>query len=120
MISERLKQERKSLTALARTRVLSDPLGYVSEQKMRLDLVQQRLLSVSQNVLGRQRQRFAMCAAKLDAMSPLKVLGRGYSVVKNQEGRLVRSVKQIQAGQNLNIQFEDGQAKALIQEVNHE
>ena len=120
LMTERLKQERKTLTALARTRVLSDPLGYVSEQKMRLDLAQQRLLGVSQHILGRQRQRFAMLTAKLDAMSPLKVLGRGYSVVKNEEGRLVRSVKQIQVGQMLKIQFEDGQGKALVQEVDHE
>ena len=119
-MNERLKKERKTLMALAKTRVLSDPLGYVSEQKMRLDLVQQRLISVSQYSVGRQRQRFAMLTAKLDAMSPLKVLGRGYSVIKNQEGRLVRSVKQLSPGQSLQLRFEDGQAGVIVQEVNYD
>ncbi len=120
LITERLKQERKTLTALAKTRVLSDPLGYVSEQKMRLDLTQQKLLSISQHRLGRYRQHFAMLTAKLDAMSPLKVLGRGYSMVKNQEGELIRSVHRLQTGQSICLRMADGQAQALVQEVEHD
>jgi exodeoxyribonuclease VII large subunit len=120
LITERLKQERGRLNTISKTRVLSDPMGYVSERRMHLDLLQERMLSLSRYKLSKYQERFTMLTAKLDAMSPLKVLSRGYTVTMNSQGQLLRSVKGLSPGQSMTVRFEDGQATTLIQEVSHE
>ena len=120
LITERLKQECGRLNTISKTRVLSDPMGYVSERRMHLDLLQERILSLSRYKLSKYQERFTMLTAKLDAMSPLKVLSRGYTVTMNSQGQLLRSVKGLSPGQSMTVRFEDGQATTLIQEVSHE
>ena len=84
---------------------------------MRLDLAQQRLLCVSQHILGRQRQRFAMLTAKLDAMSPLKVLTRGYAMAQQEDGGLIRNIGDVASGDTVSISLADGSFTATVNEV---
>ena len=58
--------------------------------------------------LSAQKQRYIQNVAKLDAMSPLKVLTRGYAMAENETGALVRSIRQVETGDKLNIRFGDG------------
>lgn len=60
--------------------------------------------------------KFAALCSSLDALSPLKVLARGYSIVKN-NGKIVSSVDDVKIGDNISIDFTDGTAKAVITEV---
>ena len=53
-------------------------------------------------------------AGKLDAMSPLKVITRGYSVVRNDDGKVIRSVHETGIGQNLTITLSDGAVKTQV------
>ena len=57
------------------------------------------------------------CAAKLDAMSPLKVLTRGYSLTTTQNGQVLHSVKDASEGQRINVRLSDGAFSALITDV---
>ena len=117
LMTRRLRQERQKVDALARTRSLQDPLAYLNDRRLRLDYTQQRLAAGAQNIVSRRRERFVHLAAKLDAMSPLRVLGRGYTLVQNQEKRIIKSVKDISAGDTVTIGLADGTADAVIQEV---
>lgn len=67
---------RQRLDNLASKRVMRDQLAYVQDKRMELAHLQQRLGDLSGALLSRRRQRFSALAAALDAMSPLKVLGR--------------------------------------------
>ena len=60
------------------------------------------------------QQRYIQNVAKLDAMSPLKVLTRGYAMAQNEAGELVRSVHQVQTGDSLTIRFADGAVTASV------
>jgi exodeoxyribonuclease VII large subunit len=71
---------RQKLETLAEKRVMTDQLAYVQDKRMELIHVQQRLGDLGGVLLSRKRQRFGELAAGLDAMSPLKVLGRGYAM----------------------------------------
>ena len=68
----------------------------------------------------RKKQRFIACTAKLDAMSPLKVLTRGYSIVNNDDGTILRSVSQTAPGKKIRVTLSDGRVDAVVSEIKEE
>ena len=117
LMTRRLHHERQRVDALARSRSLRDPCAYLNDRRLRLDYTQQRLAAAARNAVGQRREHFVRLAAKLDAMSPLRVLGRGYTLVQNDKKRVIKSVKDISAGDAVTISLADGSADAVIQEV---
>ena len=117
LISKRLKQERQKVGALAASRSLKSPMNYLNDRRLQLDYIHRRLAAASSGMLGRQRERFVRLTAKLDAMSPLKVLSRGYSMALSSEGNVIKSVKHVKPGDCLTVRFSDGKAEACVQEV---
>ena len=83
---------------------------------MALVHLQQRLGDLAGAQLGRKRQRFSALAAALDAMSPLKVLGRGYSIARNENGTLIASVKDAAPGERLELRLSDGSLACRVEE----
>ena len=75
---------------------------------MELDRLQGRLISVSEGWLAFRRQQFGQTAAALDAMSPLKVLARGYAVATNEKGKIIRSTSDVVNGDALQLRVTDG------------
>lgn len=117
LMQKRLKQERQSVSALASSRCLRSPLNYINDRRLQLDYTHRRLGAASNGLVSTNRERFVHLAAKLDAMSPLKVLGRGYSVTLDENGKLVKSVKAVACGDRLQIKMSDGTVSAQVQEV---
>lgn len=117
LMQKRLKQERQSVSALASSRCLRSPLNYINDRRLQLDYTHRRLGAASNRLVSTNRERFVHLAAKLDAMSPLKVLGRGYSVTLDENGKLVKSVKSVACGDRLQIKMSDGTVSAQVQEV---
>lgn len=117
LMQKKLKQERQAVSALAAARSLRSPINYLNDQRLRLDYTHRRLGAASTKLLNKNREQFVRLTAKLDAMSPLKVLGRGYSVTLNEKGQLVKSVKAVKSGESLTVQMSDGKLTAQIQEV---
>ena len=75
---------------------------------MQLDSVQQRMGLTAHRQLGARQQRFAALAASLDALSPLKVLGRGYAMAQTSDGTVLRSSGQVQEGDRIHVQLGQG------------
>ena len=103
-----LKSARQHLSVLAASPALQSPTGYLQQKEKQLEYLKNRLIAAQNRNLAAKQQRYIQNVAKLDAMSPLKVLTRGYAMAENEEGQLVRSVHQIQTGDKLNIRFADG------------
>lgn len=118
-MERRLKLSRQQLDALSGRRVLQSPMHYIEDRRLMLDQVQDRLILAAQHHLERKRRNFSALAAALDAMSPLKVLARGYSVVK-QQGHVVKSMEQLAVGQQVQLCLSDGSALARIEELKKE
>jgi exodeoxyribonuclease VII large subunit len=81
----------------------------------RLDALTQTLDRAIEQRIGRARHRLAVAAGKLEMLSPLSVLGRGYAIVKDEQGRLVPRAAGLQSGQALTLRFEDGEAACRVQ-----
>ena len=75
------------------------------------------MLAAQNQSINRQRQQFLTYTAKLDALSPLKVLTRGYAMVQTGEGNVLRSVKQAEAGDSVHITLNDGSLSATVTHV---
>ena len=111
---DRLKER---LSSLESKRVLSDPSVYIDNRRIELDHGRDRLISAQERALSAKRQRYVRLAASLDAMSPLRVLSRGYAIAAKTNGEPVRSVKGLEAGEHLFLRLADGSADCLVQSV---
>ena len=74
----------RRLQELQRKRVLADPMAFLQDRSMQLDFTQEKLVTAVERVLERYTHRFTHAAASLDAMSPLRVLRRGYCVAQKE------------------------------------
>lgn len=117
LMQKRLKAERQHVAVLAGSRSLRDPMNYLNDRRMLTDYLQRRLNAAAQREVSASRERFVRLTAKLDAMSPLKVLGRGYSFARDERGSVVRSVHQLALGETLRLEFADGCANAQITDL---
>lgn len=117
-VERSIRERRKRLEELGSRRVMRSPTGFIDQRRLELDSIRLRLDSAATRKLGRERQQFAALAAKLDALSPLKVLGRGYSIALDSEGRAVKEAGQLRPGDRLSLRLAKGEADCLVESVN--
>ena len=106
--SMRLEQARRRLDYLKNTRVLRDPRAPIDDRRMLLDRRQEQLSSQMRKLLAADQTRLARLAASLDALSPLKVLGRGYAIARTDGDEVVTSVQQVELGDGVRLRLTDG------------
>ena len=116
-LKRQLKTCRQHLNTLAASPSLQSPYEYLQQRRNVLKLCETKLISAQNNHLYRNRNRLIADAAKLDAMSPLKVLSRGYSMTQNEGGEVVRSVSQVHVGQEVSIVVSDGTITADVTQL---
>lgn len=113
-LQRNLRSARQQLNALSASPALKSPTGYLDQKRRALEHCAARLRSAQVQELGRKRQKYVALTAKLDAMSPLKVLTRGYAMVQNDDGTVLRSVRQAAVGDTVHIRLSDGEMRATV------
>lgn len=108
-------QQEKRLSLLCAKRCLATPLYYVEEQGMRLDYLTRRFVSAQQQYLHSGAQRLTAAAAKLDALSPLRVLSRGYAIASTESG-VIKSVRDIPPGGTFTLRVSDGELPCAVRQ----
>lgn len=108
------------LNVLKEKRCLSAPQYYTDEQAMRLDYATRRFAAAARQRLSDADRRLGAQAAKLDALSPLKVLGRGYAIGYTAAGDVVNSVRRVQVGDPMSLRLADGVLTCEITEKQEE
>ncbi len=96
---------------------LKSPLNPIAERRLLVDYQTNRLTNSMQKINANAKAKFVRLAAGLDAMSPIKVLTRGYSIAAGENGIPITSASQISVGKRLNIQFCEGGAVCLVEQV---
>lgn len=99
---------RTALERAGRSRMLQNPMSWVDDRRMLLDYQRDRLAHGLTASMGKEREHFARLAASLDALSPLKVLGRGYAIAQGPRG-VVKSMKDAAPGDALTLRVSDGE-----------
>lgn len=98
-------------------RVMTDPTAHIDNRRIELDHVRDRLAAVEDRKLSRCRQNFVALTAALDAMSPLRVLSRGYAIAEKEDGSTVKSVDMLSPGDGFCLQLWDGKAQCRVSSV---
>ena len=107
---------RQHLDSLSRRPALARPLQILLQPRQNLDLSGYKLRTVFSKLLVERRNHLLSQAARLVDLNPMAVLSRGFSVVRDQKG-IIKGVNQLESGQMVTLQFQDGQAQALVQSV---
>lgn len=115
--TRQVKTARQHLNVLRDGSALQSPMQYITKKRDALSLICSKMLSTQQRTVSLKRQQFVSLTAKLDAMSPLKVLTRGYAMVQTQDGSMIRRVSQFQRNDTVTITVSDGRIKATIDDI---
>ncbi len=119
-LNRQLKAAQQHLNVLSQSPALRSPTGYIEQREKSLELLRNRLISAQNNNITRKNARYIAAVSKLDAMSPLKVLTRGYSMAQTERGEVLRSVQQVELGQRIQISLSDGKLHATVMEKKEE
>ena len=112
--TRQLKLARQRLDGLKNKRVLQSPRNYLQDRRLLLDYQQKQLAACARQLLDRKKQRFIRLTAALDAMSPLKVLSRGYSMTRDQDGHVLRDAGRVQVGGQITVTLQTGEVDAVV------
>ena len=113
-MQQKLDRAGERLEQLSNRPVLRSPLASFEGKKQNLQLLKNRLIAAQSGRVAAERQRFVAQVGKLDAMSPMKVLTRGYAMVATEEGKLVRSVSDVKPKQPIAVRVSDGTIVATV------
>ncbi len=117
LMERRLRRERETLRTLElRMRALS-PASRIRERRMTALRAEERMQERMQRILQSRRHELAIYIEQMKGLSPLEKLNSGYSYVSDENGKNVRSVTQVKAGQALTIRLKDGQVGAQVKKV---
>jgi exodeoxyribonuclease VII large subunit len=113
-LRNRAGRARSQLDALARHRVFRRPFDHIHDLSRRLDELESRSNRAMAHRLQQSQQVVATAAARLESLSPLSVLGRGYSLTQRADGRLVRTAAELTAGDTIVTRFAEGTARSRV------
>ena len=105
------------LEAYKSKQVLKVPTAYIDNKRIELDRMRDRLIAAEEQQLSKHRENFIALTASLDAMSPLKVLSRGYAIASDESGRCIKSVSELSCGSKLRVSLSDGIAHCVVDHV---
>jgi len=114
-VRREIESRRQRLNVLSSKRVLQSPRYYIDDKRILLDHAQDRLCSALQRGLHRNRERYARLAASLDAMSPLKVLGRGYAIARRGDGLVVKQSSDVTPGDRITLRLKQDEIKCVVE-----
>lgn len=110
-----ISRKRESIKLLQNSPCIKNPYKNIEYKQLYLDGVGESLNSIETRILEKKRLEFSGLVSKLHALSPLKVLSRGYSAVYH-NGEIVKSEKQVSVNDEINVKLSDGGLKCLVKE----
>ena len=113
----RLIRRRLRLERCLASKLFHRPQEILQERMQRLDQLQDRLASAVETLLNRNQQRWQLANEKLNLLDPLRVLQRGYSVVRRQDGQVVRRAETVGQGDRLDVWLQEGRLGVVVTET---
>ena len=112
-----IRSAKQQFWVLSESPVLKSPEAYLLQRRQSLTLYRNRMISAQSGLIAARKQRFVSLTAKLDAMSPLKVLTRGYAMAQDQTGQVIRSVSSVVPGEQIMVTVSDGSFTAEVRQI---
>lgn len=113
-VQQKTGRLRSALDDLASRGVMMSPTGFIDRRRLVISNLCGRLSAAEESLLSGDRNRFTELAAKMDALSPLKVLARGYAIAMSGDGAAVKSAAELRQGELLKLMLSDGGAEVSV------
>jgi exodeoxyribonuclease VII large subunit len=110
-----IDSRREVLRSRAQILWLVNPRRRIDADRQRIDGLTDRLIRVTERLLERRGGRLAVAQAALSAVSPQATLARGFAIVRDADGQVIRSRSQIGPGARVTIQVSDGTVGARVE-----
>ena len=114
-----LESERKRVLAIEKSGALKNPLLKINDSKKDILYLNEKLVNLTSSVIEANRSKVNALCGKLDALSPLGVIARGYSVTKSKE-KIIKSIKDVKIDDEINVNLSDGMITAMVCGINEE
>ncbi|MBQ6702530.1 MAG: exodeoxyribonuclease VII large subunit [Clostridia bacterium] len=114
LIMHNIKNKRQRLMELGGKRVLNTPDFIVDDRRFQLMNLDARMESGMKYTTSLKKELFARYTSKLEALNPMSVISRGYSAVFSDDGKLIKSVDQVEIGDRFNFKTVDGSVSAEV------
>lgn len=113
-LTNRIRCERLRLEQLMKSPSMRHPLDKINQKKMDLEILKRNMAEAMKRKVEKEKRILSVLCGKLDVLSPLTVLSRGYSITMK-EGNIIKSVKQVHNGDALEIILPDGRIRCLAE-----
>ena len=117
VVLHRVEQAQHKLQRLQGSWALTKPERWQQPLQQRTDMALRQLQSKMESILQQRQHKFSLLAAQLDALSPLTVLARGYSITKTEAGKALHSIEDVRWGDEIRTQVADGDVVSVVQQV---
>lgn len=111
-----LRVKKQQLEKVRQRDFFRNPSGTVKDSRLTLASIQEDLEELMKQALKEARHQNGLLAARLDALSPLKILSRGYGVVQDGQGATVTKVADVQVGDSVAVRLQDGKLLCRVEE----
>ena len=112
-VKRRLQFEYQRYQKTANAKALKNSDDIIKNRQIKLDVLNEKIKGIYVKKLSAEKEKFAELAAKLDALSPLKILSRGYSVTKK-DGHIINSISQVNPNDKIEVVLSDGNIKCTV------
>ena len=111
------KDRKRELNNLMNAYAFKQPQNIIERQTQVLDGRTREIVNYGNNLIQSKKMKFGEASSRLEALSPLSVLSRGYSVVLNQKNHVIRSIKDVESGEALKTRIIDGVIRSKVEGV---
>jgi len=113
-ITNRIRCERLKLEQLMKSPAMRHPLDRINQRKMDLEIIRKNIAEAMKRRIEKEKGTLSVLCGKLDVLSPLTVLARGYSITMK-DGNIIKSVRQVHNGDKLDIILSDGKIRCIAE-----
>ncbi|MCL2408809.1 MAG: exodeoxyribonuclease VII large subunit [Oscillospiraceae bacterium] len=114
-IQRELISRRQRLDDLIGKRVMQSPKYYIDDKRLMIDHLQDKLSGAMQRRIYTEREKYVRLAAALDAMSPLKVLGRGYAIARREDGKVIKKSADVKPGDRITVRMKKDEITCVVE-----
>ena len=114
VLLQMLSAKRETLARYEKSRYLSSPGHMIDDRRMALILSSERLMTSAAHVNEIKKHALSALSGKLEALSPLAVLSRGYGVVSSEEGKVIKEIADVSVGDKITVKVRDGEIYAGV------
>ena len=114
VLLQMLSAKRETLARYEKSRYLSSPGHMIDDRRMALVLSSERLMTSAAHVNEIKKHALSALSGKLEALSPLAVLSRGYGVVSSEEGKVIKEIADVSVGDKITVKVRDGEIYAGV------